>query len=653
MFKNLNTKTKLFLFPIIFIVAILITATIYSSSLSYIKERIYVSSKTTALIDELLKGRIVIYQFMLNPTQKGKEAVDIQWNKLLEDTNAVKEIFKSKENKDLALKTISDIKNYMKDIEVLAKHSFSTNKEETREEFAKTMQSMIKLIQSVEKNYDEMNIRNANARDNAITNLTTNMSLVGLIAAIIFIIISIFIANNIAGSLKNFKEGLLSFFNFLNRKSDDVITLDQTSTDEFGEMAKLINENIDIVQDSIEKDNELIDEAKKVMIRVRNGWYSQTIDKSTPNASLEEFKNELNEMINHTKERFEHINEILASYSNYDYRPILELGKDDEEGGVLEKMIVGIKALQTAITNMLKDSLESGMRLENSSRVLIENVNILNQSSNEAAASLEETAAALEEITSTVVSNSNNVVQMTSYSNEVSNSAKKGQAMAKNTANAMDEITLQVSHINEAISVIDQIAFQTNILSLNAAVEAATAGEAGKGFAVVAGEVRNLANRSAEAAREISNIVEIATNKAKEGKNISDLMYKDYDELLGNIEKQANMISEISNASREQEAGISQINDTVTMLDQKTQQNANVASKTQDIANDTDSISKHIVEDVLAKRFLGKNEITNKLQTKDSNKEIQENLKKIEKIETKKEFKVIKENSKDDEWESF
>ncbi|QNM90197.1 chemotaxis protein [Aliarcobacter cryaerophilus] len=653
MFKNLSTKTKLALFPAIFIIATVITAIIYSSSISFVQDRIKISSQTTLLIDELLKARITIYQFMLIPTPSGKDAIDKQWTKLIDETLTLKELFASKENKDLCDVVVKDIKDYLAGVEVLAKHSFAINKDETRAEFSETMKNMIKIVQNVEKYYDQMNTRNANIRDGAVTKLTTNLSLVAVFAIGIFIFISIMISNSIAGSLKNFKDGLLSFFNFLNRKSDDITILDASSKDEFGDMAKLINENIDIVQDTIEKDNELIDEAKKVMMRVRNGWYSQTIDKSTPNASLEEFKNELNEMIIHTKDRFEDINKVLASYSAYDYRPVLKLGDKDEVGGVLEKMINGINALQEAIVSMLKDSLENGIRLESSSKALIDNVHTLNQSSNEAAASLEETAAALEEITSTVTSNSNNVIQMSGYSNEVSNSAKKGQEMARNTAVAMDEITNQVTHINEAIAVIDQIAFQTNILSLNAAVEAATAGEAGKGFAVVAQEVRNLATRSAEAAKEIKNIVEMATSKSQEGKNISDLMIKDYEELLTNIEKSSQMINEISNASKEQQAGISQINDTVTMLDQKTQQNAIIASKTQDIAKETDNISKHIVEDVLEKRFLGKDKIV-----EESRKNLNIEEKVILKTETKKTEKFVAKKveatkSKDDEWESF
>ena len=318
MFKNLSTKTKLALFPAIFIIATIVTAIIYSSSISFVQDRIKISSQTTLLIDELLKARITIYQFMLIPTPSGKEAIDKQWTKLIDETLTLKELFVSKENKDLCDVVVKDIKDYLVGVEVLAKHSFATNKEETRAEFSETMKNMIKIAQNIEKYYDEMNSRNADIRDDAIIKLTTNLSLVAVFAIGIFIFISIMISNSIAGSLKNFKDGLLSFFNFLNRKSNDITILDASSKDEFGDMAKLINENIDIVQDTIEKDNELIDEAKKVMMRVRNGWYSQTIDKSTPNASLEEFKNELNKMIIHTKDRFEDINKVLASYSAYD-----------------------------------------------------------------------------------------------------------------------------------------------------------------------------------------------------------------------------------------------------------------------------------------------------------------------------------------------
>ncbi|GAB1467117.1 hypothetical protein MASR2M54_26170 [Aliarcobacter cryaerophilus] len=141
------------------------------------------------------------------------------------------------------------------------------------------------------------------------------------------------------------------------------------------------------------------------------------------------------------------------------------------------------------------------------------NVDKLNNSSNDAAARLEETAAALEEVTSSIVNSNNKISEMSNIAKDVTNAASLGQELANKTVLSMDEINVQVNLVNDAISVIDQIAFQTNILSLNAAVEAATAGEAGKGFAVVAQEVRNLASRSAEAAKEIKNIVESATSK--------------------------------------------------------------------------------------------------------------------------------------------
>ena len=344
---------------------------------------------------------------------------------------------------------------------------------------------------------------------------------------------------------------------------------------------------------------------------------------------------------------------VLESYKRQDFTPRFP--------NPYAKVAVIVNELGDEISSLLKQSLEVGKTLEHTSNELIHNVNILNTSANSAAASLEETAAALEEITATVVSNATHVNEMSIYSNQVSSSATKGQDLARNTSLAMEEITNQVNLINEAIAVIDQIAFQTNILSLNAAVEAATAGEAGKGFAVVAGEVRNLAARSAGAAKEIKTIVENATNKAHQGKNISTEMIKGYEELLHNIQKTTQTIDEIARASKEQEAGITQINDAVTGLDQQTQQNASIANHTQEIATKTDEIAKRIVQDALEKEFTGKEEIIKSTTiAKSTNHQTSSYTSKtatpkIAHKQAKPTMKTIaaKSLSSDDEWESF
>jgi methyl-accepting chemotaxis protein len=192
---------------------------------------------------------------------------------------------------------------------------------------------------------------------------------------------------------------------------------------------------------------------------------------------------------------------------------------------------------------------------------------------------------------------------MSNYSNQLSSSIIKGEQLANSTVISMNEINEQTNAIAEAITVIDQIAFQTNILSLNAAVEAATAGESGRGFAVVAQEVRNLASRSAEAAREIKVLVETATNKANNGKKIADDMISGYKQLNDNISKTTKIIEDISESSKEQRTSIEQINDVVNELDKQTQQNAVVASETQRIAQETSLIAKKILEDVNNKEF--------------------------------------------------
>jgi len=385
-------------------------------------------------------------------------------------------------------------------------------------------------------------------------------------------------------------------------------TIDIVSSDEIGEVAKEFNEYIESINKGLEEDRVLIDEAKIVISKITHGWYSQTIQVKTSNKSLEEFKNNVNDMIIATKKHFINMNEILEEYVHYDYRKELKI-EGIEKGSVFEILINDINALRNSIADMLILNQSNGSSLNKNSGILLENVNILNNNSNEAAAALEQTAAALEEITGNISNNTSNIIQMSNLASNVTQSASRGEALANETTLAMNEIDNEVNAINEAITVIDQIAFQTNILSLNAAVEAATAGEAGKGFAVVAQEVRNLASRSADAAHEIKMLVEKATKKADDGKKIADEMISGYTVLNESITKTIDLIKDVEMASKEQLAGIEQINDAVNSLDQQTQQNAVIASQTHDVAIDTDKIATLVVIDVNKKEFIGKKPI--------------------------------------------
>ncbi|MCG3652880.1 methyl-accepting chemotaxis protein [Aliarcobacter butzleri] len=477
-----------------------------------------------------------------------------------------------------------------------------------------------------------------------------------VIITILTILITLFfsyaISKTFNNSIKKLQSGLLEFFNFLNKETKSASLLDTSSKDEIAQISEVINKNIIKTEKLILEDEKLIEDVKAVVSAVNDGKFTKRIEKSTENQNLEELKNIFNEMLESTKNSVaKDINEVLRVLDNF---AKLDFKERIQDNG---KVAVGINNLVETITQMLVENKSNGLTLRESSNILLSSVDKLNISSNEAAASLEETAAALEEVTSNIRNNTQNIAQMAKLSSEVTASANQGEKLANETTVAMDEINNQVHLINDSISVIDQIAFQTNILSLNAAVEAATAGEAGKGFAVVAAEVRNLASRSAEAAREIKSIVENATNKANQGKDIATNMIGGYKELNQNISQTINLISDIEMSSKEQLAGIEQINDAVTQLDRQTQQNAAAANQTNDVASITDEIAKLIVSSADEKEFIGKHEV--KAKNINSNKENfttpnKSSSKIVEKNEaSKKDTKVVSAKTNNDEWESF
>jgi PAS domain S-box-containing protein len=200
--------------------------------------------------------------------------------------------------------------------------------------------------------------------------------------------------------------------------------------------------------------------------------------------------------------------------------------------------------------------------------------NDLSSRTEQQASSLEETAASMEELAGTVRQNSENAKQANQLALTASNAAVKGGEVVSAVVATMSEINQSATKIEDIISVIDGIAFQTNILALNAAVEAARAGEQGRGFAVVAGEVRNLAQRSASAAKEIKELITDSVNKTTEGTKLVENAGTTMDDVVTSVKRVADIISEISAASQEQTTGIDQVNQAVTSMDEATQQNA-------------------------------------------------------------------------------
>ncbi|MFW2442512.1 methyl-accepting chemotaxis protein, partial [Aliarcobacter butzleri] len=552
---------------------------------------------------------------------------------------------------------ISNQKKYLELFDTFANHriqEFNQGIKDETDGIKKIISDMVKVGLILEENLLDIAKSAVELKNEANTTLHNILFIVSIVSMILFISISTILSNIIVKSINNLKFGLLSFFSYLNKESSDIKMLDSSSNDEFGEMSKVINENISKTQKGIEEDRRLIDETIAVLGEFEQGDLCQRLKIDVANPALMQLKKVLNNMGENLEKNINSILDILEQYANYNY-----LNKIDKQGlkEHLLKLANGVNHLGDSITSMLVENKSNGMTLDESSTILLTNVDKLNISSNEAAASLEETAAALEEITSNIRNNTENIAKMSKFSNDITVASKQGEELANKTTTAMDEINTQVNLVTQAISVIDNIAFQTNILSLNAAVEAATAGEAGKGFAVVAQEVRNLANRSAEAAKEIKDIVEGATLKANEGKDIASRMIEGYKGLNNSIEQTINLISDVEMSSKEQLLGIEQINDAVNQLDQQTQQNAMIASQTHDIAVGTDEIAKLVVSNANQKEFEGKNEV--KAKDVGIKKEVKEHIiasthKKIIKpksnISNKKE---ITSSLSNDEWESF
>ncbi|WP_419773754.1 methyl-accepting chemotaxis protein [Halarcobacter sp.] len=380
------------------------------------------------------------------------------------------------------------------------------------------------------------------------------------------------------------------------------IELDELKKDD--KVLKKIHSLANLIAHKQEEDVTIYGEIMICAEKLSDGFIDDRITKTTSNAKLNYIAKTFNKMSNKLEESLIEIDKVLDEYSKQNF--LTSINEDLFRGGELKNLSIGVNYLKDEITKNLMSTYRTSLVMQKESKVLLENSTNLSEATSSQAASLEETSAAIEEITNRIVSTSQTAKEMSIYGKNVKDEIKEGMNLSSQTVQAMDEINNSTNAVHEAVEMIDQIAFQTNILSLNAAVEAATAGEAGKGFAVVAGEVRNLAARSAEAAKQIKSLVENATSKANEGKTIADKMIEGYGILNENITETTKLIQNVVEASIEQERGISQINSTVSNIDVLTQRNADIAENVKHISHSLSKIADKNVESTSHMQFEGK-----------------------------------------------
>jgi methyl-accepting chemotaxis protein len=266
---------------------------------------------------------------------------------------------------------------------------------------------------------------------------------------------------------------------------------------------------------------------------------------------------------------------IARRVSKGDLTAEIVVTSTDEAGQLLE----ALRDMNHELRGLVTQVLHGATQIAGASDEIASGNLELSTRTEEQASSLEETASSMEELTSTVKQTSDNARQANQLAASASEVAAKGGVVVRQVIDTMGLIDVSSKKIVDIISVIDGIAFQTNILALNAAVEAARAGEQGRGFAVVAGEVRNLAQRSAAAAREIKGLIDVSVSNVEAGSVLVDQAGATMEDIVASVRRVADIMGEISAATREQTLGIEQINMAVSQMDQTTQQNASLVEE--------------------------------------------------------------------------
>nr|WP_298120059.1 methyl-accepting chemotaxis protein [uncultured Pseudoxanthomonas sp.] len=335
-------------------------------------------------------------------------------------------------------------------------------------------------------------------------------------------------------------------------------------------------------------------EIKRLAMSASSGDFSQRGDVDKYQYDFRDMIDGLNQLMETTDGNLAEVSELLQAIARGDLTARME----GDFHGVFASMRDDADATVAQLTDIVGRIQDASTSINTAAGEIASGNSDLSRRTEQQAANLEETAASMEELTSTVRQNAESARQANQLAIGAAGVASQGGEVVSKVVSTMTDIEQSSKKIAEIISVIDGIAFQTNILALNAAVEAARAGEQGRGFAVVASEVRTLAQRSANAAKEIKGLIETSVDKVADGSKLVNQAGATMGEIVASVQRVTDIMAEISAASQEQSAGIEQVNQTITQMDETTQQNAALVEEASAAARSMEEQAQALSESV-------------------------------------------------------